>query len=618
MLGPLAKRSVARITFLVAMLSLSAVISRVWLLREGRAMQIYRTLLVLLLLSGFHQAASAYPLERASLSAHGYKEPPENIDPYAIPLTPVGKQLTWVLQCVNKGAAPDAEGRFTKRFLEQFTVKEVQELLSSLRERAFGGDEVMLVEPDLNARRDAMTCIVGVEATERYLSLLLLVDEETGLIAGLTFAAGLSGQDESDSDMGVWEDLAGEMGSLQSGVWFGAYEILESGVGADRDVRIADSYEFGGGKRLHITSVARVYVLLAAAEKAMAAGGDILATKVVSGGERVTQESVGEALFHAAAGEKLSSDAILTWVGRNVVERTVQRWQEEASASLPFMMFSEYQWLHLKAPPGLLDQYISEVDPSERRAFLESRGAVRTGVDSIAQENRAQVLGLSAGASLLWERPKAIQQVGWFSTNRELAYAMAQLYLIESSDGGKKLKLAECWRAPQPPLVHRASEPELATRRPIAAGEAPGAGGVPAVAGSPAGVVPGAPEVVPPLAMQPVQAAAEAPLDGAIWKDSLMLTGAEPGVATLAYLLHRDDGRWFTLVMTWNNDKGALDEPRLYELARRGLEILAKEGREPVAEPAPEALPEATPGAAPKPGVQVPANQAPKVMPDPN
>jgi hypothetical protein len=66
-------------------------------------------------------------------------------------------------------------------------------------------------------------------------------------------------------------------------------------------------------------------------------------------------------------------------------------------------------------------------------------------------------------------------------------------------------------------------------------------------------------------------------LDPAVWKDHVLLAGSEPGVYTLLMQLTSHDDRTFALVMTWNHVDAPLEEPRLHELARRGVTILARD-----------------------------------------
>lgn len=482
--------------------------------------------------------------------------PTADADVYSVPATPVGKQLTWVLRCINQRAVPDAQGRFTKRFLEQFTLEQVQELLSSLRDRTFKGAEVVLVEPDHNARPDTMTCTVGNEATDRYLSLLLSVDDQTGLIAGMSFAAGLSNSSDSTADIAVWDELRGDAGSLQNGVWFGAYEIILSGEAPGRELRIAEVYAFGTGKRLHLSSLSRVYVLLAVAEKYASEGEGVLTAMVPSVVPGEASSPCSEWVKRAAGGDLRACDALLAWLGRAAVARTLAAWQEQSEYSLPYLSFAEYRWLRGIAAGGVRDRYMMELAADQRAWALDEGGEVARELKTLRDEGRLGVLQMEGEAP--WQQPRSLMRLGWLATNRELAYAVSLLRMHEAESDAAGAALSGLWRVAQPMPVARpegagvVSEAKLDSANLAAAGAAG------------------------PAPLQPRGLT----LDAKVWSDSMIFAGAEPGVASLACVVQRHDGRWFTLVMAWNNEEQQLDEPRLYELAERGLDILAREGRE--------------------------------------
>jgi hypothetical protein len=55
--------------------------------------------------------------------------------------------------------------------------------------------------------------------------------------------------------------------------------------------------------------------------------------------------------------------------------------------------------------------------------------------------------------------------------------------------------------------------------------------------------------------------------------------GSEPGVLNLSWLLRRDDGRWFVLIMGFNDPKGAVEESKVLGLTSGIFGLLAQEGR---------------------------------------
>ncbi|MCX5691466.1 MAG: Cpe/LpqF family protein [Planctomycetota bacterium] len=441
-------------------------------------------------------------------------EPPKERDPAAIAATPVGKQLTWVLSCINARAASDAEGRFTPRFLEQFTMTEVKELLSSLRDRAFKGSEVSLIEHEANPRPDALSCVIGNEDAERYLSLLLAVNEDTGKIAGMTFTASLSARDAAD---GGWNDLAGDMGQLQTGVWFGAYQINFEAPGTkDADVRIREVYEFGNRRRLNVSTASRIYLLNIAASKI--ADGSFQPSTPLS----PTTSTLAQTLPLIAKGDLDAADLLAQTLTRQTIEDALSQLQEEPDLSLPYLTFAE--WTRLKSPDhqAALANYLLD-NGTLRRSMLAPGGEV------------AQlVAAINIKAPTPWTTPVEIQKVGWFATNKEAAYAVARLALLEQDPKVMASGLSTSWRQPQ-------------------AAPTPAPNAAPAT-------------TTPRLTLD---------LDPKIWIDHLLIRGSEPGCQTLLLLLKRHDNHYFTQVVTWNNTAGPLDEPRLYELAQKGIEILA-------------------------------------------
>jgi len=53
--------------------------------------------------------------------------------------------------------------------------------------------------------------------------------------------------------------------------------------------------------------------------------------------------------------------------------------------------------------------------------------------------------------------------------------------------------------------------------------------------------------------------------------------GSEGGVLNLTFLLRNVAGDWYTMAMTWNNQKAVLDRAKLYDLATQALFLLGAE-----------------------------------------
>ena len=421
--------------------------------------------------------------------------------------TPVAMQRAWILQCINDRAVPDAANRFTPRFLELRSLPDVVDQLRHLRDRVFDGAPVTLIRDEQEPRADALSCIIGNDDTQRYFALILAVDESSGRISLLSIVPTGGGGQPSNSG---WNDLAGDFGRRNDGVWFGAYEVLMDQPGTPRaDVRIRDIYEFGNPKPLAITSASRVYLLLALADAIIARTPPAL-------------DHLPSLVASVTRGSADASDTLLLALTRPAVETCLSDLQERPGPSLPFLSRAEVALLKSPTQDHVLQRFL-RVDRAERTAMLAPGGLVSLHRAAFPPRRQA--------------KPTAVQSVGWFATRKEAAYAMARLALLERHPAVIAAGLPVAWRQPQPPP---ASPP-----RPADAPPAP---------------------TIEPLDFDPAQ-----------WKDHVLLAGSEPGIYTLLLHLTSHDDRTFALVMTWNHVDLPLEEPRLHELARRGITILARE-----------------------------------------
>jgi hypothetical protein len=460
------------------------------------------------------------------------------IDPYVIPKTPVGKQLSWVLRSINARKVEETEDRFSKRFLEIFKLSDVVTLLEGLRDRAFDGHEILMVQPDANARQDALTCTIGNEQVEKYLTLFLTVDENTGQIAGLSFSMGLrAAPDDIDNDDQVvmWDDLTGVAGDMERDVWFGLYRVNFSG--AKTDLRIKEIYEFGHRRTLNIGTFSRVYSLITFAEDLKQAGegarGEMMGKAVPGDNINITMRDV---VGGALAGSRAATDYVTVAVKRERVDETLRSLQDRAGLSLPYLTFARWEELH--------------TDPDELAAYaaVEERpahpDAPRVNTLPPAWKAEPEKFG--------WEVPMHIDRVGWFATPREAAYALAKLADL-------------CREVPEMRAVWSGvPQADLRDRTGGKAGEkaddepAEGTGAEPFT-----GLT---------LVSEPPRFAPEK------FKSVLTLTASGvPGVCAIGYVMEHANGSTYVMVMAWNNAEGTLDEPRMHVVMGRGLTILDRE-----------------------------------------
>ena len=430
----------------------------------------------------------------------------------APPRTPAGEQLAWVIESLNGGPVGNPADRFTPRFLEQVPPAQVKEVLTTLRQQAFGGAKVELVGEDGAATDTSLSVVIRGRGTTRQLNVFLAVDEKTHKIGGLLFSP--AGGVEI-GDVGDWDAFAGKLGELAGGVNFGCYEIvLADAADPNGPTRLVPIYEFREHLRLALGSTFKLWVLLTLAER-IAAGEMTWETSLPVREEwkslpsGVTQlQPAGFEMTLADHGAKMISisdntatDHLIRHLGREAVEATMDRFVRDGGPGSPFLTTREIFTIKLAADRTLPERYAA-ADEATRRAMIAPDGEVGVGGPNL----------LLAAA---WAKPVEIERVEWFATPEEICRTFAAIHRLEGEPGMEPLSRA--------------------------------------------------------IRINP-----GVPLDAAAWKSVAFKGGSEPGVLNLTFLMERADGRWFTLSAGWNNPEKAVEEARLIALVRAGVKILEK------------------------------------------
>ena len=116
-----------------------------------------------------------------------------------------------------------------------------------------------------------------------------------------------------------------------------------------------------------------------------------------------------------------------------------------------------------------------------------------------------------------WGDPVAIHDINWFATPRQCCEMMAQLRRMELHEGMKPL--GEVLRGN------------------------PGLG-----------------------------------LDVELWPTVIYKGGSEPGVNAGTWMMQRQDGRWFTMSVIWNDRSTSLNNEKFIQVVYKGVDILEREG----------------------------------------
>lgn len=475
------------------------------------------------------------------------------VEPVALPDTAAGRELRWVIDVINgRATLGEPAAKFTKPFLEIYPPAEITDVLTTLREKAFGGASVDMVVLEEFVSADTLSGVLRGKSTRRVLSVFISIDDASGLIAGLLFTnASYGGGGDED---GGWESMESDLGKLQGGASFAAFEIVrarqESRDGAEAaapprtELRVV--HEFGWDKRLNVAAASRAMLALGVAREVEAGrrtwDQPITITNSMKsvpgsdtfGAEAGTTITLDEALYRTMVALDASAwDHLIATTGREPLDAALASAVVDPQRSLPMLTTRELFTLKLAASDEAVLAY-TEANAAARIEMLAPGGAIG-----------AAAATMDWGLLDAWTEPTRVEQVGVFATARELCEAMRLLHEIERPAG-----------------VAGVAEPKA-----IAAPEAPADGAGP----------------MTPLSEALRDNGAGLDLDPNVWKSAAWTSGFEPGVGAHAWLLERADGRWFTIAVVWNNASDQINEEQLLDLGKKGVALVANV-KEPVKE----------------------------------
>jgi hypothetical protein len=349
------------------------------------------------------------------------------------PDTPAGNQLMWVVKCLNGQDPGDLSERFSERYLKMTPREEAKELLGKLREQVFNGGKIVITKV-LDARDHDISAEITGKDSERFLHVFVVLDDQTGKIAGLRFApAGGLGR-----RIGNWQQLEDAANKLPGGMSFGAYEIVP------RDPRLPDGpktmrvvMDLHADRRLAMASTAHLYVIGAIAEK-VKKGALTWDQKVpikaelmsidpgedrLEAGKDVSVQRLVERVMNLS--DNSAADHLLALAGRESVEEFMTGLNLEPEKSFPFL--STRELFKLKVAKGDLRERYAVADIPARHGLLETEVAK---------------LLLDEEAIGAWEKPVEIERVEWFASASECCRVMMDLHRVEALAGMEPLKEA--------------------------------------------------------------------------------------------------------------------------------------------------------------------------------
>jgi hypothetical protein len=472
-----------------------------------------------------------------------------------LPDSAAAEKLRLILEVVNGGKLGDASEHFAPEFLEYISEEEIASELASVG-KAFEGERVMPVEVTASPDRpDTITSVVSSRRGKMFLTMFLLINEDTGLITALRIdPAGnpSGGGGDGGQAPASWGDFGGELDDLPGEIGFGAWALVAAADGTQELLPVAAQNE---NNTLAIGSSFKLWVLGALAEdvlseakqaaaddaKSKEQGADGDAAKGLTPKEPAPAEAATSRLNWATSltvqnklkslpsgtlqlkkeGDRISladaatqmisisdntaADHLLHMLGRERIESFMRGVNSTPERNMPLLSTREAFVLKLSSDDGLLERFLAQDEEGKRELLRDVLVDIEPDREAAAE----------------WAEPRLVESVEWFASAHDCARTLARLRELEIAGAAfdKNNTLGKVLR----------KNPGLS-------------------------------------------------LDPAIWKSAAFKGGSEPGVLHGCWMLERADGKWYVFSLAWNNKDELVNQDRFLELAYQGMDLLAKDG----------------------------------------
>jgi beta-lactamase class A len=327
----------------------------------------------------------------------------------AVPLTPVGRQLAWLLGVTHLPIpVSEVTAHFGATFLEQVSPAELNTVLESVASTG---------APDLESL--SMVTTTSLSAFINFGATRFLIDlsvNPLGLIDGLLFKP-------DDATPTSWSEIDREMSSLAPDVGFLAARVNVNGTcTVMHAIDATTARPLGSMFKLFILGALANAILKhritwtqqLSVTAAIKAGGSGTLQDVADG----TQLSVQQvAVKMISISDNTAADMLLQLVGRAAVQAQVRSWTAHPSLDTPFLTAKELFALKYDDFPGLANRYLA-MRPDQRAAFLTST------VDRVP-----------VASEQLVSTPRDVNALEWFASPEDLCRAFSGLRTLQTQPG---------------------------------------------------------------------------------------------------------------------------------------------------------------------------------------
>lgn len=318
-----------------------------------------------------------------------------------IPDSPAGRQLTWILDAVNRTPVPESELKehFTAYFLTSIPPAQVNQHLAP-----FAGlrlDRIVRAEGSLLVARFT---VGGVPY-----DIALTVDA-AGLVDGLLFQAVAPGS---------WDEIDELMTRIAPQTGFLAAELTDDG-------RCRPVHGVAADRSRPLGSMIKLYVLGALAEAVkkgrlswdteLTITPELKSLPVGELGGRPDNSKVSvleAAKLMISISDNTATDLIIHAVGRKAVERKMREWGARDKRNVPLLTTRDLIVLKGADYPRHADRYLRMNDAKQRDHLRRV----------VAEVPLSQVT--------LWPEPRALDTLEWFASPTEICRAYAGLVQLD-------------------------------------------------------------------------------------------------------------------------------------------------------------------------------------------
>lgn len=355
-----------------------------------------------------------------------------------VPSTTAGKQFQWMLEALNNVDVTGAEERCSKSFLDFISISELEGTLREIKEEVYEGKEVVPLRVSTSDRDDIIDAIITGVGMPNALSVLLITDDKTGKIASLRFAPAGGNNPGGAGGGGEWDPMSKDADRMDGTVSYGVYEIQprdpKEPNGPLELLPISGQDEH---RALNIGNTVRLYVLNALVDQIESSRATDKVVGSINWDTRITiadnlkslpsgrmqLETAGRsypvrrfAELMMTADDNTAIDHIVTLLGRDVVETSVNARNDNAALNTPFLLTREAFALKLVPDGRVAQDYIDAEDADQRTMLTEGELA----------KAKPDVEQLGA-----WKQSPQVAEIGWFASAEQLCELMKRMRELE-------------------------------------------------------------------------------------------------------------------------------------------------------------------------------------------